>query len=96
MPLYGVPSIDLGDGHKLSRVHDREKNLVGFVDAHPDARNPAKQCGGSVPLERSRWSRPDATWRMTGEWPEVTLEPSLLCTACGDHGFVRAGRWVKA
>jgi len=26
----------------------------------------------------------------------LTLAPSLLCRACGHHGFVRDGKWVKA
>ncbi len=30
------------------------------------------------------------------QWEPLTLSPSLLCSACGDHGFVRAGRWVRA
>lgn len=29
-------------------------------------------------------------------WDPLTLSPSLLCTECGDHGFIRAGRWVPA
>ena len=24
------------------------------------------------------------------------VEPSILCTACGDHGFIRGGRWESA
>ena len=24
------------------------------------------------------------------------VEPSILCAACGDHGFIRDGKWVKA
>lgn len=26
----------------------------------------------------------------------LTLSPSLLCKACGHHGFIRQGRWVPA
>jgi len=29
-------------------------------------------------------------------WEPLTLSPSLLCQLCGDHGFVRDGRWVPA
>ena len=29
-------------------------------------------------------------------WEPLTLSPSLLCKLCGDHGFIRAGRWVPA
>lgn len=28
-------------------------------------------------------------------WEPLTLSPSLLCQ-CGDHGFIRGGRWVRA
>lgn len=24
------------------------------------------------------------------------IEPSILCTACGDHGFIRGGVWANA
>jgi len=24
------------------------------------------------------------------------IEPSILCRACGDHGFIRDGRWQPA
>jgi len=29
------------------------------------------------------------------KWEPLTLSPSLLCTICGDHGFVREGKWVS-
>ena len=29
-------------------------------------------------------------------WEPLTLSPSLLCRLCGDHGFIRDGRWVPA
>ncbi len=28
-------------------------------------------------------------------WEPLTCSPSLLCV-CGDHGFIRNGKWVKA
>lgn len=28
-------------------------------------------------------------------WEPLTLSPSILCH-CGDHGFIRGGKWVKA
>ena len=100
-PTVGqVPRIDLGLGHVLTRVVDSMGALVGFTDDHPDARDPSKTCAGSVALEGQSWATPGRSWRMTTGDPEtlegLTLEPSLLCTACGDHGFVRAGRWVPA
>jgi len=87
--------LDLGGGHVLSRVVDNDGTLTGFVDDHPDARNPEQRCGGSVPLDGSRWAQPGRSWQLVSEEP-LTLSPSLLCSACGDHGFVREGRWVQA
>ena len=33
-------------------------------------------------------------------WEPLTLSPSLLCNpvkgGCGDHGFIKAGKWVRA
>lgn len=36
-------------------------------------------------------------------WDPLTISPSVLCCfpldgggTCGDHGFIRAGRWVRA
>ncbi len=26
----------------------------------------------------------------------LTVQGSLLCTVCGDHGFIRDGRWAAA
>lgn len=28
--------------------------------------------------------------------PTLTVEGSLLCTDCGDHGFIREAKWVPA
>lgn len=35
------------------------------------------------------------TWTVD-QWEPLTLGQPLLCSACGDHGFVRDGRWVRA
>lgn len=26
----------------------------------------------------------------------ITVDPSIVCPDCGDHGWVRAGKWVPA
>lgn len=33
-------------------------------------------------------------WKVES-WEPLTLSPSLLC-ACGDHGFIREGKWIRA
>lgn len=37
----------------------------------------------------------DGTWQVE-KWDPFTISPSLLCRACGDHGFIREGRWAPA
>lgn len=34
-------------------------------------------------------------WTLISEDP-LTISPSLLCPACGHHGFVRDSKWVPA
>lgn len=34
-------------------------------------------------------------WQVN-QWEPLTLSPSLLCRTCGDHGFIRDGKWVPA
>lgn len=34
-------------------------------------------------------------WKVKS-WEPLTLSPSLLCIRCGDHGFIRDGKWVPA
>jgi hypothetical protein len=34
-------------------------------------------------------------WQLATAEP-ITLLPSVLCRACGHHGFIRDGRWVTA
>lgn len=38
--------------------------------------------------------RQHETWQVE-LWEPLTISPSVLCQ-CGDHGFVRAGKWVSA
>jgi hypothetical protein len=35
------------------------------------------------------------TWEVESLDP-LTISPSVLCRRCGDHGFIRGGRWVRA
>lgn len=54
------------------------------------------ECEGAitfdVPLARQHFSGPFWT---VDSWDPLTLRPSLLCH-CGDHGFIRDGKWVSA
>lgn len=53
-------------------------------------------CEGAItfdtPVARAHFSGP--YWTVVS-WDPLTRSPSLLCH-CGDHGFIRDGRWVPA
>lgn len=86
---------DIGHGVSVELVYD-EKELASIHYLHPPA--PGRQapggyekCYGNVPV-KPYW--PDG-WEVISVEP-LTLSPSLLCRACGSHGFIRDGKWVPA
>jgi hypothetical protein len=90
--------LDLGHDHTLEFVSYKGDEYAGANVAHnkPDG----SRCNGFITIKGSAWDRefndPEvASWEMSQVDP-ITLTPSLLCRVCGDHGFVREGKWVPA
>jgi hypothetical protein len=48
-----------------------------------------------IPAIREAWNGNGSFWTVDSLEP-LTVSPSLLCRECGDHGFIRGGRWVVA
>lgn len=98
--MKGEP-IDLGDDHVLTLGRYPESVIPAGEDWHgadvehltPDGR----PCMGHIPLDvPAMWELwPDVPRWTVESWDPITLSPSLLCS-CGDHGFVRESRWVRA
>lgn len=100
--------IDLGDGHFMRYVSwapDRDLNPE-FADIpdnpragadiwHPNKKKPGEECVSYIGLDPKLTAGAAALWQVES-WEPLTLSPSLLCTACGDHGFIRQGKWVSA
>jgi hypothetical protein len=103
-------SIDIGHGHVISFTKwapDRDLNpqYDGLPDVDPwgvivdHPRPDGTPCVGSAatfdgPVVRQiDPTRP--VWTVESLDP-LTISPSLLCRGCGDHGFIREGRWVPA
>lgn len=91
--------IDLGDGHRIVFSDYKGEKRVGANVLHPPVEG---KCGGDgwIAFEDTSWSRqytthPIATWKVESNEP-FTISPSILCRACGDHGFIRDGKWVRA
>ncbi len=83
--------VDLGNGAKYSRV-EYEGQWVGINYWHL---NPSGNlCGGWIPFVGSAIPGGGTYWDVLSSEP-LTLSPSLLCSRCGHHGFIREGRWIS-
>lgn len=102
-------AIDLGHGHTfqfLGWAPDRDLNpqYEGIPDVeryaavveHPTPSGEPCASGVTFDSEIARRIEPGKAMWIVESWQPITLSPSLLCLRCGDHGFVRDGRWVVA
>lgn len=80
-------AIDLGNGSWMIKVVDKDDKWIGINEFHYNKTDGL--CGGWVPFEGNK------AWTVES-WEPLTLSPSLLCTACSNHGWIRSGRWVNA
>ncbi len=66
---------------------------------HPDGTGEMCKCMGFIAFEGHDWASAYEhkmdTWQVLSADP-LTCSPSLLCRTCGDHGFIREGKWVVA
>lgn len=103
------PDVDLGLGHTgryCGWFPDRELNPQyaempdvdrwGMEIIHT---SPAgKPCAGFVTFDgavQRMVLRPTQHVWQVESWEPLTISPSVLCS-CGDHGFIRQGRWIPA
>ena len=90
--------IDLGDGHRLVFSGYEGEARVGGNVMHTPIEG---KCSGDgwIAFEGRSWARSFnrqiTVWTVESDDP-LTLSPSILCRACGDHGFIRNGKWVRA
>lgn len=92
--------------HFTSWAPDRELNpqydgipdveRFGLIIIHPSKSNPAgPPCVGGITFDgevQRRLNMPDRALWQVESWEPLTISPSLLCF-CGDHGWIRNGRW---
>jgi hypothetical protein len=84
------PEIDLGLNHAIALVtwgcHDEfENTLYGAKYWHLTPAGVV--CEGFIMFNNMA--------NLVSQDP-ITISPSLLCLSCGDHGFIRDGKWVPA
>lgn len=86
-------------GHELDIDTQRDSPLdaahLGLINWH---KTPAGAwCAGTIYFDREEGHelfRENRHWWRIASWEPLTLSPSLRCTACGDHGFIRNGKWI--
>ena len=85
-----TPTVDIGHGHRVRFYRDENgaPRLWVFHDC-PGFPQHGERCGSYIPLTGPK------PWRLVSEDP-LTIEPSIHFTDCGDHGFIRNGKWVPA
>ena len=87
--------LDLGDGHWIDWTQYKDVRCGGII-THTTAKTETGLCSGSFWIDGLRPPFSDRdVWTMTGTFECPTLAPSFLCH-CGDHGFIREGKWVRA
>lgn len=104
--------IDIGDGHvvRFFGWHpDRALNPQWPADRFPDIERAGvtiehqRPDGGGLCHAALHFDLPgcehlapaDHRWQVQSLEP-LAISPSVLCLRCGDHGFIRGGRWVRA
>lgn len=101
MASEGRDEIDLGDGHRLVFSEYQGEKRAGANVLHPPVEG---KCGGQgwISFAGRSWANsfdPGQIQVWTVEQDNgdrFTISPSILCRACGDHGFIRDGKWVRA
>jgi hypothetical protein len=98
----GAEPLDLGHDHSLQFAAfapgaDSGLPEVERYGAHVYHRTPeGRDCVGFIVFDGlpPEIATGGPTWTVES-WEPLTVSPSLLCS-CGDHGFIRNGRWVAA
>ena len=81
--------------HYQHLAHLLPVERYGAIVGHPDK---VGRCRSGITFdgEAARAVEPDRPRWTVEAWDPLSISPSLLCRACGDHGFIREGRWVQA
>ena len=85
---------EIGKNHWYKFFTNTNGERVGIFHIH-------RGMNGFLCIGSIRWDAPGesdldkARWELKSLSP-LHVEPSLACGACGDHGFIRNGKWVPA
>lgn len=86
-----VGPIDIGSGVTIEKRYINGQ-LAGVAYTHDC---PHGNKNDYIPIDGDHGTPDGMGWRLEVDDP-LTVSPSLLCRACGHHGFIRNGKWVSA
>lgn len=85
------------NAERYAGIPDIER--LGAMIYHTTDKMESGMCAGAVNFDTPEVARVITKsahrWQVQS-WDPLTLSPSVLCVTCGDHGFIRNGRWVRA
>lgn len=104
MKLSELPKVlDLGEGRTLRFFIWQNEEVVAFDEYHPSLKDTQLHKAGEECVAGGYFDVPDCppgipdSQRWTVEsWDPLTLSPSILCRICGNHGWIRDGKWISA
>lgn len=93
-PDRDIPS----NAERYAGIADIER--VGLYIYHPaPGKTESGHCAGFVQFDTPEIARvftnPRSRWQVES-WDPLTISPSVQCGTCGDHGFIRGGKWERA
>ena len=80
----------------LAHLVRTEGEKIGAIISHKNQQG--EVCEGVIvfDLDLTRYGpfKEDPKW-VVESWKPLTLSPSLHCPKCGDHGYIKKGKWEK-
>ncbi len=80
----------IGNGVTVERRY-LDGVLHGIAYWHPDGKGGV--CEGWIFFDEVKTSSGIVGWKLVSEHPLI-VTPSVLCTTCKHHGWIRDGKWV--
>lgn len=99
MSIENLPenAIPLGPRNWYTKGVDKDEKWCAIIEYHLKPGTDNQLCSGWVPFDvQSAYLTPHGDKWTVNSYDPLDLSPSLLCTICGSHGFIREGKWVDA
>jgi hypothetical protein len=104
------PDLDLGDDHWASFTSAGGEGMTrssdgspvpyveraGLIVWHRCTKSVSGWNAGAIVFDLPERPAADGQGWTVQSWDPLTVSPSLLQPGCGDHGFIRGGKWQRA